>query len=116
MVIIKYREEEQTLTKLFSSPIFDTLTQDKLDACSAACDYIIRNFMAELKLLDDNTLMLDNGSDGDQSDDKDPNVKNMLDQPSIDGILEGGPSAIKDGPSNIDKDITGTHHSTNKSR
>ena len=61
VVIIKYREEEQTLTKLFSSPIFDTLTQDKLDACSAACDYIIRNFIDELKLLDNNNVMLDNG-------------------------------------------------------
>ena len=55
--------------------------------------------------------MLDNGSDGDQSDDKDPNVKNILDQLSIAGIPEGEPSVIKDDPSNIDEDMTGTHHS-----
>ena len=78
-----------------------------MDACSAACDYIIRNFMAKLKLLDKNTLMLDNGSDGDQSDDEDPNVENILDQPPIKGILEGEPSAIKDGLSNSDEDMTG---------
>ena len=35
----------------------------------------------------------------------------MLDQPSADGIPEGEPSAIKDGLSNIDKDMAGTHHS-----
>ena len=54
VVIIKHREDKQTLTKSFSSPIFRTLTQLKLDACSAACAYIIRNFMAELKLLNNN--------------------------------------------------------------
>ena len=55
--------------------------------------------------------MLDNGSDGDQSDDKDPNVENMLDQPIIDGIPKGEPSTIKDDSSNIVEDMTGTHHS-----
>ena len=65
--------------------------------------------MAELKLLDDNNLMLDNGSDGNLSDDKDPNVENVIDQPSIEGIPEGEPSAIKGGSSNIDKDMTGRH-------
>ena len=63
--------------------------------------------MDELKQLDNNTLMLDNGSNGDQSDDKDLNAKNMLDQPNIDGILEGEPSATKDGSPNIDEDMTG---------
>ena len=110
VVIIKYREDKQTLTKSFSSPIFDTLTPAELDACSAACAYIIRSFMAKLKLLDDNTLMVDNESDGNQSDNGDHNVKNMLDQPSIDGIPEGEPFAIKDRSSNIDKAMTGTHH------
>ena len=66
--------------------------------------------MAELKLLDDDTLMLDNGSDGNQSDDEYPIVENMLDQPIIDGIPEGEPFAIKDRSSNIDKAMTGTHH------
>jgi hypothetical protein len=102
MVIIKYRKKEQTPTKSFSSPIFDTGTQAKSNACSAACECIIRNFMDEIKQLNDNTLLLDNGSDGNQSDDKDPNVKNMIDQPRTDGIPEGEPSAIKDGPSNSD--------------
>ena len=55
--------------------------------------------------------MLDTGSDVDQSDDKYPNVKNMIDQPRIEGIPEGQPSAIKDGLSNSDKDMTKTHNS-----
>ena len=67
--------------------------------------------MLELKLLDNNSPMLDSGSDGDQSDDKAPNVKNMIDQPRIEGIPEGDPSAIKNGSSNSDEDMAGTHHS-----
>ena len=36
-VLIKYRADKLTLTKSFSSPIFDTFNLAKLDACSAAC-------------------------------------------------------------------------------
>ena len=110
-MIIKYREEEQTLTKSFSSPIFDTGTPAKSSACSAACDYIIRNFMVELKPLNNNTLMLDNSSTSDQSNDKDPTVKIMIDQPRIKVILGGDLSAIKDRLFNSDEDTTRTHHS-----
>ena len=89
VVIIKYRKEEHILTKSFSSPIFDTGPPAKANACRAACEYIIRNFMNELKQLDDNTLMSDNGSDGDQYDDRDLNTDNMIDQPHIENIPEG---------------------------
>ena len=94
MVLSKYREDKQTLTKYFYSPIFDTLAPAKLDACSAACAYIINNFWAKLELPDNNTLPVDSGSEGDQSNDEDPNVKNMLDPPRNDGIPEGEPPAI----------------------
>ena len=116
VVIIKYREDEQTLIKSFSSPIFDRLGPAKLDACSATSAYIIRNFRAELELLDNITLMVYSRSNGDQFDEEDPNVENMLHQPSTDGILEGEPSAIKDRSSDTDKDMTETHHSKNKPR
>ena len=102
-MIIQYREEEQALTKSFSSPIINTGTPAKSNAYSATCDYIIRNFVVDLKLLDDNTLMLGNGLDGNQSDDKELNVKNMIDQPRIEGIPYGEP--------NSGKDMTRTHHS-----
>ena len=111
LMITTYREDEQTLINSFSSPIFITLTPAKSDACIAACDYITMTSMAKLELLNDSTLMVDNESDGNQSDDEDPNVKNMSDQPSIDGIPEGEPSAIKGGLSNIEEDMTGTYHS-----
>ena len=55
--------------------------------------------------------MVTTGSDDNRFDDKDPNVENMLDQLSIDGIPEGEHSAIKDGSSNINKEMIGTHHS-----
>ena len=87
-VIIKYREEEHTPTKSFSSLIFDTGTPAKLNACNAACEYITRNFMDELKQLDNDTLMSDNGSDGNQYEYEDHNANNMLDQPHIEGIPE----------------------------
>ena len=69
--------------------------------------------MTELELLNNNTLAVDSGSgsEGHQSDDEDQNVENILDPPRIDGILEREPSAIKDGLSNIDEDMTETQHS-----
>ena len=48
------------------------------------------------------TLMLNNGSDGDQYNDKDHDADTMLDQPHIEGVPEGEPSAIKDGSFNSD--------------
>ena len=83
VVIIKYKKGEHILTKSFSSPIFGTRTPAKWNACRAACDYITRNFMDELKQLDNNTLGLNNGSDGNQYDDKDHDADNMVDQPHI---------------------------------
>ena len=68
--------------------------------------------MGELKQLDENTLMSDNGSDCDQYDEEDLNADKMIDQPHIAGIPEGGPSVIKDGSSNSDEDIARTRHST----
>ena len=113
VVIIKYRKEKHTCTKSFPSPVFDTGTPAKLNTCRAACKYIIRNFMDEFKQLDnDDTLMSDNGSDGNQYYDKDLNANNMIDQPHIESIPGGEPSIIKDGLSNSDKDITRTHYST----
>ena len=111
VMINKYREDKQIRAKSFSSPIFDTLPSTKLDTWSAVCAYIISNFRTELELLDDNALMVDSGSDSNQSDDKDLNVENILDQPSIDGVPEGEPSAINAGLSNIDEDTNETHHS-----
>ena len=59
MMNIKYRADEVTLTKSFSSPIFNSFSPAKLDACSRACAYIINNFMAKLELLVNNALQLD---------------------------------------------------------
>ena len=36
--------------------------------------------------------------------------KTMLEPPRVDGIPEGEPSAIKDGSSNIDKNMSESHH------
>ena len=107
VVIIKYRKGDHILTESFSSPIFNTGTPAKSNACRAACEYIIRNFMDELKQLDDETLMKDNGPDGDQYDDEDLNADNV-----IEGIPKGDPSVIKDGSFNSDEDTTSTHHLT----
>ena len=75
------------------------------------CVYIINNFMAKLKLPNNNALQLDSGSEGDQSEDEDPSVNNSLDPQRINSIPEGEPSAIEHGSSNIDKDMTEPHHS-----
>ena len=56
MVIIKCITNEVTLTKSFSSPIFDAFSPEKFDACSAACAYIINMFVAKLELLNNNVL------------------------------------------------------------
>ena len=58
--------------------------------------------------------MLNNGSEGNQYDDKDHDADNMLDLPHVEGVPEGEPSAIKDTSFESDKDITRTHHSTLK--
>ena len=112
VVIIKYRKGEHILMESFPSPISNTRTPAKSNTCRAACEYIIRNFMDELKQLDDDTLMSDNGPDGDQHNDEDHNADNMLDQLYIEGIPEGELSVIKNGLFNIDKHITRTHQST----
>ena len=83
VVIIKYRKGEHILMESFPSPISNTRTPAKSNTCRAACEYIIRNFMDELKQIDDNTLMSDNGSDGDQYIAEDLNVDSMIDQPHI---------------------------------
>ena len=112
MPIIKYRTNELTLTKSFSSPIFNTFSPAKLDACGAICAYIVNNFMAELQLLDNTALQLDSGSEDDQSEDIEFNVENnILDQPRIDGISTGEPSVIEDGSSNIDEEVSESHYS-----
>ena len=110
MVIIKYRTDKVTLTKSFSSPIFDSFSHAKLDAFSVACACIISNFMTKLELPDNNALQLDSGSEDDQSEDKDLSVDNILDPLRIDGITEGKPSAIEDGLSNIDKEMSESHY------
>ena len=50
--------------------------------------------MDKLKQLDNNTLRLNNGSDGDQYDDKDHDDDNMVGLPHVEGVPEGEPSAI----------------------
>ena len=67
--------------------------------------------MAELELLNNNALQLDIRPEGNQSEDKDPSVNNILDPPRIGGIPEGEPLTIKDGPSNIDNEISESHYS-----
>ena len=44
-------------------------------------------------------------------EDEDPRVNNILDPPRIGGIPEGEPLTIKDGPSNIDNEISESHYS-----
>ena len=112
MAIIKYRTNEIPLTKPFSGPIFDAFSPANLDVYSASCAYIINNFMDKLELLDNNALQVDSGSEDDQSEDKDSIVNNeSLDPSRIDGIPTGEPSAINDESSNIDKEVSESHHS-----
>ena len=86
VVIIKYKKGQEILTESFCSPIFGTTGPSKKNACRAACDYITRNFMDKLKKLDDDTLSLNNGPDGDQHDDKDHDGNNMVDLPHVEGV------------------------------
>ena len=63
--------------------------------------------MTELQPLDNNALQLDDGYKDEQSKDGDSNLKkNILNPDEIDRILAGEPSAIKDGLSNSDKEIS----------
>ena len=112
VVIIKYKKGEDILTKSFCSPIFLATTPVKRNACRAACDYITRNFMEELKLLDGDTFSLNNGSDGDQHDGEDHDHDNMVDPLHVEGVPEGEPSAIQDESFGSDEDIPRPHHST----
>ena len=109
--IIKYKADKLTLTKPFSNPIFDTLTPAKLDAFNKPCAYIITTSMVDLEILDIHTLPVDNGLEWDQSEEEYFTAKNMRDPPRIDSIPEGEPSAIGDGSSNIDEDVSESHHS-----
>jgi hypothetical protein len=109
-VIIKYKKGEHILIKSFCSSFFGTTAPAKRNACKAACDYITRNFMDKLKQLDEDTLRLNNGSDGDQHDDGDHNDGNMVDLPHVEGVPEGEPTAIRDEFSDSDVNITRTHH------
>ena len=68
--------------------------------------------MDKLNQLDNNTLSLNNVSDGDQYDDEDHDDDNMVDLPHVEGVPKGELSAIKDELFDSDKDITRTHHST----
>ena len=68
--------------------------------------------MEELKQLDDDTLRLNNWSDGNQYDDEDHDTDSMLDLPHVELVPEAEASAIKDESFNSDEDITRTHHST----
>jgi hypothetical protein len=111
MPIIKYRTNELTLTKSFSSPIFNTFSPAKFDACSASCAYIVNDFMAKLQLLYNNNLHLDSRSKDDQSEDKDFNIDNgILDPHRVDHTPAGEPLAIKDGSSNIDEEMSKSHY------
>ena len=91
MVLVKYRTDKLALTKSFSSSIFDTLSPAKLDACNVAYACIITNFIVGLELLDNTTLLVDSGSEGNQSEDNySLSAKNMLDVLITDGITEWG--------------------------
>jgi hypothetical protein len=54
---------------------------------------------------------LDSGSEGNQSEDNDPSVDNILAPPRIDGIPEGGPLVIEVRLSNIYKEMSESHYS-----
>jgi type II secretory ATPase GspE/PulE/Tfp pilus assembly ATPase PilB-like protein len=54
---------------------------------------------------------LDSGSEGNQSEDNDPSVDNILSPPRIDGIPEGGPLVIEVRLSNIYKEMSESHYS-----
>ena len=112
VVIIRYKKGEQILKESSCSLIFGTITPAKRNTYRAACDYITRNFMNKLKQLADDTLKLNNGSDGDQHDGEYHDDDNMLDLPHVEGVPEGESSAIKDESFDSDEDIPRTHHST----
>ena len=112
MVIIKYKKGEDILTESFCSPIFGKITPVKRNACRAACEYITRNFMDGLKELDNDTLSLNNGPDGDQHDDKDHDDDNIVYLPHLEGVPKGEPSAIQYELFDSDEDITRPHYSS----
>jgi hypothetical protein len=55
MVIIKFRANGLIVTTSFSSPLFATSNQAKVNSCNADCAYIVRKLMNELQQLDNVT-------------------------------------------------------------
>ena len=92
VVITRYKEGQEILTKPFCSPILGSASAAKQNVCKSACDYITRNFMDEVKQLDGDTVSSNNASDGDQYNDEDRDDVNMEVPSHVVGVPAGGPT------------------------
>jgi hypothetical protein len=112
LAINKFKTNKHIFIKSFPSSICTTFCLAKLDACGAACAYIITNLMTDIQQLDNIDRQLDDGSEDDRSEDEDSNLEDGIRDPDgIDGIPEGEPAAIDDGSFKSDEDMSESYYS-----